>query len=306
MDFALQASGDYATVLAAARWAEDRGLAAFALPDHYLTSMGESGLGEPAYDNLALLAALARDTASIRLAVLVSPITFRHPVVLAKTGFTIDALSGGRFSLGIGTGWMELEHEVFGLDFPSTAERFERMEEALAFVRAMMDGNGFEGRHYRLAHHRYSPVPSPGFGLVVGGVGARRTPELAGRYADEYNVYPAPADEMRQRIDRARRAAADAGRDPDALLISSSGAVLVGRDEDDYRARFAALAAESGVSVEQLEAHFAYRKTPRGPAEAVRRRIAEMAEVGVSRFYVQTIWSGGIDRTEETFSLIGG
>ncbi len=117
MDFALQSSGTYDDVLAAARWAEDRGLAAFALPDHYLMALSEEAAkSTPAPDALIQMAGLARDTESIELVVLVSPITFRHPAVLAKTAITIDRMSGGRFVLGLGTGWMDREHEVFGFD----------------------------------------------------------------------------------------------------------------------------------------------------------------------------------------------
>ena len=290
-----------------ARWAEERGLAAFALPDHYLQSTRGDRAAEPVYDSFPLLAGLARETDGIRLSMLVSPVTFRHPAVLAKNAVTIDAMSGGRFSLGIGTGWLEAEHELFGLPFPSRRERFDRLEESLAYVRACFspDAPGFEGQHYRLASQVVSPQPSDGFHLVVGGMGPRRTPELAGRYADEYNVYPAPPAEMAARIDLARTAARDAGRDPDRLLISSSGAVLVGRDRADYEDRLAALAARIRATVEELEEHFAPRNTPRGTADEVRELLASMESVGVERFYVQALYGPEVAPVEETLTLLG-
>ena len=305
MEFALQASGSYDTLLAAARWAEDRELACFAVPDHYLASLSMDGASAPAYDALIQLAGLARDTSIIRLSVLVSPVTFRHPAVLAKTGSTLDEISGGRFTLGIGTGWLDLEHEIFGIPYPPMTERFEHMEEALAYVRAAASGTGFRGKHYNLQPTELNPKPSEGFELVVGGRGAVKTPTLAGRYADEFNVYPDSVDQMRLRIDLARREAAGVGRDPEALLISSAGAVLVGRDEADYLDRLAALAAESETSVEDLEARFELRNTPRGSAEQIREQLADMASIGVTRFYVQAR-SDDMERTGETFNLIGG
>ncbi len=306
MEFALQASGSFDTLLAAARWAEDRGLACLAVPDHYVFSMTEEGIANPAHDAFVLLSALAGETTAIRLSVLVSPITFRHPAVLAKSGFTLDGISGGRFSLGIGTGWHELEHEVFGIPYPPMSERYEMMEEALAYIRAMAAGEAFEGNHYALQARDLHPRPSDRFGLVVGGRGAVKTPTLAGRYADEYNAYPDSPEGLRGRIGLARRQAAAAGRDPDALMISSAGAVLVGTDEADYRDRLGQLAAEDGMTVEDLEAHFAHRNTPRGTAEQLREQLAGMASVGVTRFYVQTMWPTDLDRTAETFDLLGG
>jgi alkanesulfonate monooxygenase SsuD/methylene tetrahydromethanopterin reductase-like flavin-dependent oxidoreductase (luciferase family) len=302
-EVALQTSGDYDELLGAARWAEHLGLAAFAVPDHYLLALDEAASTIPAYDALTQLAALARDTARIRLAVLVSPVTFRHPAVLAKTALTIDALSGGRFSLGIGTGWLEREHEVFGFGFPPVATRFQMLEESLAYVRAVFDGAapGFAGELFRLEPLPTVPHPIETIPIIVGGVGARRTPRLAGMFADEYNCYPAPPDDFAARVDLARRTAVGAGRDPDALMISSSGAVLAAETRNAYEARLAAEAAEGGTSVEDLEAHMRRRNTPHGTFDEVAAQLDQMASLGMRRFYLQR--SAGFDR-EEAATLI--
>lgn len=262
---------------------------------------------EPVYDAFPQLAGLARETRQIGLALLVSPITFRHPAVLLKNAVTIDAMSGGRFSLGVGTGWLEEEHELFGLPFPEPSERFARLEEVLGYLRAAFspDGPGFDGRFYQLAPGRISPQPSAGFHLVVGGMGSRKTPELAGRYADEYNVFPASPEEMAARIGLAQEAAVAAERDPAKLLISSSGAVVVGDDEADYHHRLEALAAEFGTTVGDIEEHFTSRGTPRGSAEQVRAIIAGMQAVGVTRFYLQALFTPDIPAIEETLGLMG-
>lgn len=279
----------------------------FALPDHYLPSTRGDRAAEPVHDAFVQMAGLARETSQIRLAMLVTPITFRHPAVIAKNAVTLDAMSGGRFSLGVGSGWLEEEHDLFGIPFPSRRERFDRMEEALAYLRAAFspDAPGFAGRYYRLAARPVSPQPSAGLHLVVGGTGPRRTPDLAGRYADEYNVYPAEPEEMAVRIARARLAASAADRDPDRLLISSSGAVLVGHDESDYRHRLGALAARVGATVDELEEHFTARRTPRGSRDQVAEILAGMESIGVERFYVQALFGPDIQAIEETLSLIG-
>ena len=305
MQIALMASGSYDTLFTAARWAEDRGLPVLGIPDHYVFSLDESGIANPAHDAFALLAGLARETSTIRLSVTVSPITFRHPAVLAKTAFTIDAMSAGRFTLGIGTGWLDLEHETFGFRYPPMTERYEMMEEGLAYVRAMAAGEAFDGEYYALQAADLHPRPSDGFQIVVGGKGPLKTPTLAGRYADEYNAFPAPIEEFRARVDLARSEAAAAGRDPDALVISSAGSVLVGADEADYRDRLAAAAAEAGITTGELEAHYDARNTPRGPIDRVREQLAALERAGMSLFYFQTPWSDDLDRTGEVIDLLG-
>ncbi len=289
MDFALQASGTYDDVLAAARWAEERGLAAFALPDHYLMALSEEGAkNTPAPDALIQMAGLARETDAIELVVLVSPITFRHPAVLAKTAITIDRMSGGRFVLGLGTGWMDREHEVFGFDYPERSERFEMLEEALGYVRAVLADEpiGFKGQHYRLEDFPISPRPIGTVRLVVGGTGAHKTPYLAGTYADEFNVYPGPG--LGERLERARAAATDAGRDPDALLLSSAGQVVAAETAQEVEDALNQRAEAASMTREELDEAYAHRRTPVGTYEELREQFAEMESAGITRFYIQS------------------
>lgn len=304
MEFALQGGGAWDDVRAAACWAEACGLAAFALPDHYLLSISPEVRVE-APDAFAQFAALARETDVIELVVLVAPITFRHPAVLGKLATTIDGLSDGRFHLGVGTGWLEPEHEVFGIPFPDRATRFDMLEEALGYLRAMFAAEpvGFQGQHYSLAATPIDPLPVGPMRLVVGGTGAHKTPRLAGTYADEFNVYPGP--DVADRIRRAKQAAVDAGRDPDKLLISSAGAVLVASTEADYREVFAEKAAQLGLELDELEAHFAHRNTPRGSAEQVRETLAQLAAAGVTRFYLQVGGEFDSGATRETLGFMG-
>lgn len=296
-EIALQTSGPYDQLLGAARWAESNGYTACAIPDHYLLAL-DATAPVPAYDAFAQLAALARDTVSIELSVLVSPITFRHPAVLAKSALTIDELSGGRFTLGIGTGWLEREHQLFGLAFPDLSTRFEMLEEALGYVTAVLDDAhpGFDGSHYSLEATATWPRPQR-VRIVVGGTGASTTPTLAGRFADEYNCYPAPPNDFARRVDVARAAAASAGRDPDELMISSSGAVVAAPTTAEYEALMVERAATAGITRSQLEDHLNRRSTPRGTYTEVREQLDAMAACGMSRFYLQR--QADFDRTAD-------
>ena len=287
VEYAIQTAADsYAGFLEAARWAERKELAAFAIPDHYLYGT-DAAQSPPAYDAFAVMAGLARETATIELVILVSPITFRHPSVITKNVATIQEMAGGRFKLGLGTGWLEQEHTQFGIDFPERGERFARLEEALGYLRAAFaePPTSFSGVYYNL--EGFDIQPRPDLRLVVGGTGAVKTPQLAGRYADELNAYPAIPNEYAARIERARSAAVAAARDPASLLISSSGQIVAADTEQGYHELMEEIAAEHGTSADKLEQEAARRNAPRGTWHQVRDIMAGMQDAGMSRFYFQ-------------------
>lgn len=282
MELAIQVRGSYSEVAAAARWAESEGLAAIALPDHYLAGSDPT---LPAYDHLVQFAGLARETNRIELVDLVSPVTFRHPAVYAKTAVTLAEMSDERFVLGLGTGWLEDEHRLFGLPFPEQAARFSMLEEALGYVRAFIDGRGFAGDHYKL--EAFESQPRPDFKIVVGGSGANRTPELAGRYADELNLFPSVDGDLAGRVTTCRRAAADAHRDTKGIGLSYTTPVFAALDERGYRQLLEAEAADRGRTPEALEARLADRHIPFGWGDRLAERMAPIGDAGVSRIYVQ-------------------
>lgn len=194
MEFGLmvepQVGGSYSELRDLARWAEDQGIDAFARSDHFLNQDASA----PSTDALTTYGGLAEATHSIQLVVLVTPLTFRHPAVIAKTAATLDEMSGGRFALGVGTGWMQSEHDAFGLDLPPLAERFDRLGETLAYVHAAFTSNeGFEGRYYHLDPIDVLPRPAS-VPIVVGGSGPKKTPTYAGQFADEYNLFVTDRD----------------------------------------------------------------------------------------------------------------
>ena len=297
----------YEELLRVARVAESLGLAVFARSDH----LAFPRLGEAhATEAFVTLAGLARDTERIRLLVLVSPITFRHPALIAKAAATIDEMSGGRFMLGLGTGWMEEEHALFGLPFPPWAERYARLEDALCYLRAAFGKppGRAHGEHYRLAGGPVHPLPSGPLPLVVGGTGARRTPHLAGLYADEYNLTFLSADDLAPRIAVARQAAADAGRQPEDLVVSLMAPAAVGLDETSFRRNLSALAAADpfGRDPSAIEQRYRERGLPVGPVGEVRETMARLDDAGVSRFYLQHLGPFDTGFFEETFITLAG
>lgn len=279
-----QLGGTYDQLLELALWAEAEGMVSFARSDHYYSSR------EPrpdATDAFATLAGLARETTSIRLCVLVSPITFRHPAVIAKTAATIDQMAGGRLDLGVGTGWMDLEHDVFGLPFPGWSERFERLSETLLYVRAAFEDShaAVTGAHYSIdAEVRPQPRNTR---IIVGGTGPTRTPTLAGAHADEYNHLAGRPDELAPKIEVLRRAALEAGRDPAAIEVTVMGPVITGRDEADFRNRLGTAAAERDIEPDVLLERWTKAGIPVGPPEQVAETLAALERIGVNRYYLQ-------------------
>ena len=218
-----QQGATYDDLLAVARESERLGFDAFFRSDH-LQRIGGGDPGPGSTDAWAVLAGLARDTTRIRLGTMVSSATFRLPGPLAITVATVDAMSGGRVELGLGSGWYAGEHEAYGVPFPEVAERFDRLEEQLAIVTGLWstpvgERFTFSGQHYQLADSPALPKPAQDpLPLVIGGKGKRRTPALAARYATEYNVPFDTVDVTAECFDRARRACEEAGRDPATLV----------------------------------------------------------------------------------------
>jgi len=296
----------YETITDLAQWAERFGLAGFSRSDHYSFGGFE---GPHATDAFATLAGLARDTSRIDLCVLVSPITFRHPAVIAKMAATIDEMSGGRLRLGMGTGWMEKEHEDFGIDFHDQGGRFDRLEEALAYLHhafGRADGP-FHGEHYRLEETTVRPLPS-NLPIIVGGFGPRRTPRIAGTWGDEFNFgITNDFEAVRVRIERARAAAEEAGRDPEAILISMMTGAIAGTDRAAYEEHLARIAVEDpfGRSAEALAERYEERGAPVGTTEEVSETVAKLEEAGIQRLYVQHFGPYEHDLLEDTFTALG-
>jgi len=280
-----QLGGSYTDLLGIARAAQEAGFTSIARSDHYLA--GEDSV--PATEALSTIAGLARETETIKLAVLVTPLTFRHPAVIAKTAATLDEMSDGRFELGIGTGWMESEHRAFGIDLPAMRLRFSLLFETLAYVHAAFGRSqgGYQGRHYHLEDIPILPRPTANLSIVVGGTGMQRTPSLAGRFADEYNMFACDADTLAARVSVMTATAEGLDRDPGDVKISIMSSAIIGEDEAEYRELLSAAAASRGREAEQLEASLRDRRVLHGTYEQAAEQVAQYAAEGVGRIYIQ-------------------
>ncbi|MDT7598367.1 MAG: hypothetical protein QOK26_444, partial [Pseudonocardiales bacterium] len=282
--------------LRVARCAEDAGYDAFFRSDHYL-KMGEVS-GEPGpTDAWITLAGLARDTSTIRLGTLVTAGTFRLPGPLAIAVAQVDQMSGGRVELGLGSGWYAEEHTAYGIPFPSLAERFERYAEQVEIVTGLwrtLPGElyNFAGKHYQLTDSPALPKPvqQPSPPLLIGGMGAKRTPALAARFADEFNTPFAGVDAAAAQFDRVDAACAEIGRDPKDLRRSAALTVAVGRNDAELSQR----AAATGQPLAELR-----EKGAAGtPAEIVDLIGTWRERTGISRMYLQLLDLADLDQIE--------
>jgi alkanesulfonate monooxygenase SsuD/methylene tetrahydromethanopterin reductase-like flavin-dependent oxidoreductase (luciferase family) len=301
-----QMGGSYRHLVELAQWAEGFGLDAFARSDHYL----HLDTSADATDALTSLGGLAIETENIRLVTLVSPITFRHPAVMAKAATTIDGMSNGRFTLGVGTGWMQSEHDAFGLDLPPLGERFAMLDEALAYIRTVFAGGGeFSGKYYELSDATISPEASSGLKIIVGGSGPTKTPRLAGTYADEYNIFVSEREALEQRLDVMRDAARKVNRNPDDILISFAGPAFVYQSEAEHAAALVERGAKRDMTAPEYAAFLDARSVPHGTADRAAGAIVQMASWGIDRFYVQELsplYDIETTKLESTFSALRG
>jgi F420-dependent oxidoreductase-like protein len=277
-----QQGATYDDLLRVALEAERLGFGAFFRSDHYL-AIGGDGQPGPS-DAWVTLAGLARETSTIRLGTLMTSATFRHPGPLAIAVAGVDQMSGGRVELGLGAGWYAAEHAAYGIPFPDTGQRFDVLEEQLAVVTGLWASTGdfsFEGEHYRVAGSPGLPKPAQErVPILVGGRGARRTPALAARYADEFNLPFVPFDEGLPQLDRVRQACEAIGRDPGSIRLSSALVLCVGADEQEFRRRAEAIGHDPDVLRSD---HLG------GTVPEVVDRIGRYAESGQSRLYLQTL-----------------
>ena len=236
---------EWPELVARVRLAEEAGFDGAWVFDHFKPLYGE-GPGT-CLEGWTLLAGLAAVTERIRLATLVTGITYRHPSLLAAEAVTVDHISGGRLELAVGAAWFEEEHRQLGFDFPPAGRRVELLEEAIEVMRLLMttDDASYEGRHVRLegATYRPRPLQRPHPPLWIGASGERRMLPLVGRVADAWHCFAAPDDLVRKWAIVADSAEA-AGRDPDSILRATN--LSLSEPWDDVR-RVAEAYRRSGV-----------------------------------------------------------
>ncbi|MFG3505500.1 LLM class F420-dependent oxidoreductase [Streptomyces sp. NPDC047821] len=287
-----QQGAGYDTLLTVAKATEDLGFDAFFRSDHYLHMGSVDGLPGPT-DAWITLAGLARETERIRLGTLMTAGTFRLPGVLAIQVAQVDRMSGGRVELGLGAGWFEEEHKAYGIPFPK--ERFARLEEQLAIVTGLWGTEtggtfSYDGTYYQLTDSPALPKPAQDkVPVLIGGHGAKRTPRLAARYADEFNIPFASLEDTERQFGRVRAAAEEAGRGADDLVYSNALVVCVGKDDSEVARRAAAI----GRDVAELKAN----GLAGSPAEVV-DKIGAYEALGSSRIYLQILDLHDLDHLE--------
>ncbi len=281
--------------------AESVGFESFFRSDHYQSFPGPAG--EPTTDAWAVLAGLARETSTITLGTLVSPVTFRTVGNLAKVVTTVDEMSGGRVEFGLGAGWNAVEHRELGLPFPEIGERADMMEEQFAVLRGLWgepDGWSFEGTHVRIDGASFHPKPvvrpgRPAFPngsvrprLLTGGEGSPRSMRIAARYCDEFNLSSSSPDTAATKFAELRAACEAIGRDPATMGRSVMSGVLIGRDEAELDRRKSALLTAFGDETGG-EAWFRTRR-PRwvlGTPDQAKAMVERFAAAGAERIMLQ-------------------
>jgi len=287
-----QQGASYGDLLAVAATAEECGFDAFFRSDHYLKMGGASGL--PAYtDAWITLAGLARDTSTIRLGTLVTPVTFRplgsFPVVVAQ----VDHMSHGRVEIGLGAGWYQEEHDAYGLDFPAASARYDRLEDQVAILHGVWSAEPGAQFDYtgatcsvHLSADPLQPAQRPHPPIIMGGKAGPRNARLTVTYADEFNVAFESAEVTKERHDAVRRRCETDGRDP-ATIVWSVGLVLCCASTGADLARRAAVI---GREVAELREN----GLAGSPAEVL-DKIAVYAAAGVQRVYLQVLDLADLD-----------
>jgi F420-dependent oxidoreductase-like protein len=289
-----QFGASYADQLRVAQHAEELGFEAFFRSDHFLTMNSGDGLPGPT-ESWATLAALAVQTSRIRLGTMLTSATFRLPGVLAITAAQVDQMSGGRVELGLGAGWFEAEHRAYGIPFPPIRERFDRLEEQLEILTGLWttpvgETFSFHGKHYELIDSPALPKPvqSPKPPIIIGGAGPKRTPELAARFADEFNVPFRSLEVTAATYERVREACAAAGRE--ALpVFSAAQTIAVGRTDAEAKKRADAIGGAPPVH---------------GTPDQVVEQIGRFAELGVQRMALQVLDLSDLDHLDVIMSEV--
>jgi F420-dependent oxidoreductase-like protein len=291
-----QQGASYSQQLKVAQKAEELGFDAFFRSDHYLR-MGDGSPYPGPSDSWVTLGAIARETSTIRLGTLLTSATFRAPGVLAITVAQVDEMSNGRIELGLGAGWFEAEHSAYGIEFPDTSERFDRLKEQLEIVTGLWktklgDSFSYDGKYFNLENSPALPKPfsNPHPPIIIGGRGPKKTPALAGAFAQEYNVPFASIEECKVQFDLVSLAAANSGRSPSEIVYSVALVACLGNDSETLTRR----ARSIGRSVDDLTENGLC-----GSADQIVEKISRYQEVGAERVYLQLLDLDDLDHLSE-------
>jgi alkanesulfonate monooxygenase len=301
--------------------AEAAGFEVFFRSDHYASFPG--GSDQDTTDAWAILAGLARETSTIGLGALVSPVTFRHPGNFVKLVTTVDHMSGGRIEVGVGAGWNDEDHLPLGLPYPEIDARADLMEDQLALLHGLWEeeaGWDFDGHVVKVRGGALRPGPVQVEGrpvgkngrfrprIITGGGGSPRGLRLAARYADEFNLSSATPEAAREKqaaIDEACRAI---GRDPRSLTRSAMVGALIGRSEDDVARRAGALLKAFGDRSSTGKGWLDARRNRwiLGTPDQARSVVARFADAGIERIMLQDFVPRDLEHIDELAEALIG
>ena len=250
--------------------------------DHYF-----NGKQKDAIDVYLSFVMTAEVTERIRFGALVTPITFREPVNVGRMAQQLDALSGGRFVMGLGAGWYPDEHEIYGLDFPAPAERYDRLEEAIALMKELWYASSgtFEGDYYRIKGTDSKPHPPAGRPpILIGGTGPKRTLRIVAEHGNEWNATPMDPAGYATANEALERHCADVGRDPSDIRRSMLVFATIGPDDhhrDLALRRFLDMMAPEGSGITLEDAIAAGHGPWMGSVEELVDHVGRLRELGL-------------------------
>ncbi len=245
----------YANVVAQAKAAEAAGYDRVFVMDHFYQLPGIGAPEEPMFECYSILSALAQHTERVRLSALVTGNSYRNPALLAKTITTLDHVSNGRATLGIGCGWFEKEHVDLGFEFGTWTDRFEKLEEALQIIRPMLRGERptLAGKHYSVTEAVNSPAPISKIPIMIGGQGEKKTLRMVAQYADESNLVGNNAD-IPRKLEVLAAHCENVGRDRSEITVTKLQMIAVAPTQEELDADFRAIAEAKGWNDARIDA----------------------------------------------------
>jgi F420-dependent oxidoreductase-like protein len=279
-----QQNADYESYAELWRTTESLGLDWASVFDHFMPIFSDPQ--GPCFEGFTLLGALAAQTTRLRCGIIVSGVTYRHPALLAKIAATLDHISGGRFEMGLGSAWYELEHEQYGIAFPPFRERAAMLREASLILKRMwtQPRTTFHGEHFTITDALCEPKPlqTPSIPLWIGGAGERVTLNVVAEVADGWNTFLIPMEEYRRKLDALAEHCAARGRDPADIRRSLMFVAILGETAAEVDDRVRVRAEALGIDVEQVRERF-ISTTPDELAETLR----PYRDTGVGDFLIQ-------------------
>ena len=282
------------TVLAQAMEAEAAGFERLMVMDHFYQLPGIGAHDEPMMECYTMLSALAQHTSKVRLSSLVTGNTYRNPALLAKTVTSLDHVSNGRATLGIGAGWFQLEHDQLGFEFGTFTDRFEKLDEAMQIIVPMLRGEkvSFSGKHYSVTEAVNSPAPVSRIPVMIGGGGEKKTLRMVAQYADESNIAGSPVSELPRKLDVLAEHCERLGRDRSEIKMTKMLNLCVAPTMEEAEADLRAMAPVKGWNddiIAMLKGFVIF-----GDPDTVGEKIVEALNTGIDGITINAAANGHV------------